>query len=51
MTEYIGSTYTGKLDHNGKWTGQGELVYANGIKYTGTFSDGQVSNRIAVGDI
>ena len=44
MTEYVGSTYTGKLDHNGKWTGEGELVYAaTGVKYVGSFFDGQVS--------
>lgn len=41
----VGAVYTGALDFNGKWVGAGELRYADGTTYAGTFRDGQFDGR------
>lgn len=40
MESVVGAVYTGEFDFNGKWSGQGNLRFASGIVYTGSFRDG-----------
>lgn len=37
----VGAKYTGALDFNGKWAGEGTLSYPNGVSFRGHFLDGQ----------